>query len=172
MEFATEFKSKRLVAFPVQANDWSTLLEATTSSFFPKDLPLARITSKVQAQNWITSRINDWNNGFGYVWSIRQQCNLRMIGQISLFPRKSGFALAYWVSPEVWGKGFATEICRALIQHLKEVGYQGLIWAGAHDWNKASSSVLLKAGFNFTTKSECKFINGETAKITEHELEI
>ncbi|HRI64194.1 MAG TPA: GNAT family N-acetyltransferase [Polyangium sp.] len=75
------------------------------------------------------------------------------IGGIGLHPlddvhRKTA-ELGYWLGIAHWGRGFATEAVRAIVEY----GFSQLplerIQAGVYDWNEASSRVLLKANFQF-----------------------
>jgi RimJ/RimL family protein N-acetyltransferase len=55
--------------------------------------------------------------------------------------------LGYWLGPRFWGRGFATEAARALVEHVfattEVVRIEGRVFA----WNPASCRVLEKAGF-------------------------
>jgi RimJ/RimL family protein N-acetyltransferase len=58
--------------------------------------------------------------------------------------------LGYWLGAAFWGKGFATEAARAVIDHaFGELGH-GTLLAGARVSNPASRRVLQKCGFQWT----------------------
>ena len=58
--------------------------------------------------------------------------------------------IGYWLGVPFWGKGYATEAARALIDHaFGELGYDRLL-AGARVSNPASRRVLEKCGFQWT----------------------
>ncbi len=58
--------------------------------------------------------------------------------------------IGYWLGVAFWGKGYATEAARALIDHaFGELGYDTLL-AGARVSNPASRRVLQKCGFQWT----------------------
>ena len=58
--------------------------------------------------------------------------------------------IGYWLGVPFWGKGFATEAARALIDHaFGELGYDVLV-GGARVSNPASRRVLQKCGFEWT----------------------
>jgi RimJ/RimL family protein N-acetyltransferase len=58
--------------------------------------------------------------------------------------------IGYWLGVPFWGKGYATEAARALIDHaFTDLGYEHLL-AGARVSNPASRRVLEKCGFQWT----------------------
>jgi RimJ/RimL family protein N-acetyltransferase len=58
--------------------------------------------------------------------------------------------LGYWLGVPYWGRGYATEAVRALIDHaFAELGHDAL-QAGARVTNPASRRVLEKCGFQWT----------------------
>ena len=163
MKFATSFNSLRFVLSPIKKEDSIVLFEAVTSESFPVQLPLAKLNTLDLANTWCTEKVEEWASNACYVWSCRQNVTSNLLGQITLVPQKDYLMLAYWVHPSHWGKGIATEMCRALIQHLSQSGYQGKIWAGVHNWNTKSESVLAKLGFELTNKSN-EEENGESTR--------
>jgi RimJ/RimL family protein N-acetyltransferase len=58
--------------------------------------------------------------------------------------------LGYWFGAPFWGKGYATEAARAIIDHaFADLGHNALL-AGARISNPASRRVLEKCGFQWT----------------------
>jgi RimJ/RimL family protein N-acetyltransferase len=58
--------------------------------------------------------------------------------------------IGYWLGVLFWGKGFATEAARAVVDHgFADLGYDTLL-AGARVSNPASRRVLEKCGFQWT----------------------
>ncbi len=58
--------------------------------------------------------------------------------------------IGYWLGVAFWGKGYATEAARAMIDHaFGALGYDTLL-AGARVSNPASRRVLEKCGFQWT----------------------
>jgi RimJ/RimL family protein N-acetyltransferase len=59
--------------------------------------------------------------------------------------------IGYWLGVAFWGRGYATEAARALIDHaFADLGYDALV-AGARVSNPASRRVLQKCGFQWTS---------------------
>jgi len=64
--------------------------------------------------------------------------------------REDGPELGYWLGVAYWGRGFATEAVRALIDHaFGDLEHETLI-SGARVNNPASRRVLEKCGFQWT----------------------
>jgi RimJ/RimL family protein N-acetyltransferase len=73
-----------------------------------------------------------------------------MIGSCGLGRRASGAVeLGYWISRAHWGRGFATEASRALIDIARALGIARLEASHFID-NPASARVLDKLGFEST----------------------
>lgn len=61
--------------------------------------------------------------------------------------------IGYAISPEEWGRGYATEVLRASIEALFEIGYER-IRAGYFENNEASHRVMLKCGMKDIDETE------------------
>ena len=72
------------------------------------------------------------------------------IGMCSVDLREDGPELGYWLGVPYWGRGFATEAARALIDHaFGDLEHETLI-SGERVNNPASRRVLEKCGFQWT----------------------
>jgi RimJ/RimL family protein N-acetyltransferase len=72
------------------------------------------------------------------------------IGICSITPRDDAFELGYWYGAPYWGRGYATEAARAVIDHaFGDLGHEALL-SGARVTNPASRRVLEKCGFQWT----------------------
>jgi RimJ/RimL family protein N-acetyltransferase len=74
----------------------------------------------------------------------------RPIGMCSVEPRDDGFELGYWYGAPHWGRGFATEAARAVIDHAFADLEHEALQSGARVTNPASRRVLEKCGFQWT----------------------
>lgn len=73
-----------------------------------------------------------------------------VIGSCGLELRRDLPEIGYWLGVPYWGKGYATEAVRALIDHaFDELGHDALV-AGARVNNPASRHLLEKCGFQWT----------------------
>jgi RimJ/RimL family protein N-acetyltransferase len=71
----------------------------------------------------------------------------QLVGSCGLGRRPSGAVeMGYWIAKPFWGRGYATEACRALIDIARTLGLTSL--EGSHFLdNPASARVLEKLGF-------------------------
>jgi RimJ/RimL family protein N-acetyltransferase len=74
----------------------------------------------------------------------------RVIGACGIDPREDGPELGYWLGASFWGRGYATEAARALIDYaFADLSWETL-FAGARVSNPASRRVLEKCAFQWT----------------------
>lgn len=86
------------------------------------------------------------------IWAVFAKEDLRYVGYAGIFPRptkKEDWEFVYFLNQNAWGKGYATEIARRLV----EFAFQDLnlpqVFATVDDEHAASIRVLKKAGMNF-----------------------
>jgi len=80
-------------------------------------------------------------------------------GMIGLdFGNDEGPEIGYWLGVAHWGKGFATEAVRAVIDHAFEDHGIDELFAGARVTNPASRRVLEKCGFQWTGVQLYRFV--------------
>jgi RimJ/RimL family protein N-acetyltransferase len=72
----------------------------------------------------------------------------RAIGAVSLERRADRLTLGYALAPAVWGRGFATEAVRAIVDVAFELTAAAAIEASVRPENLASRRVVEKAGFS------------------------
>ena len=71
-----------------------------------------------------------------------------LVGGIGLSPKDTGYCeLMYWIGFEYWGKGFATESCFGLFDHVKILTPHKKFKALVYKGNTVSTKVLEKIGF-------------------------
>ncbi len=59
------------------------------------------------------------------------------------------YVFGYWLTPDAWGRGLATEAGRAYLDHILDTRRPRRIEAAVYGWNPASGHVLEKLGFEF-----------------------
>jgi RimJ/RimL family protein N-acetyltransferase len=101
------------------------------------------------ARRWVASRVDWWHAGRGVTLAIGERTSPeRLIGTVSLrrFVRDRRAELGYWLSAATWGRGYATEATRAIV----DLGFRELdlarIYAQVLVGNTASTRVLEKLG--------------------------
>ena len=96
----------------------------------------------------INEWINEYSNG-SYNWVVELKDNHEIIGNISVFElrkKHNNCELGYVFGSKFWGKGYATETLKIVIEYLiKECNFH-LVEAKHHASNPVSGRVMEKAG--------------------------
>lgn len=86
------------------------------------------------------------------IWAAFAKTDGRYIGHCGIHLRpnnKEDWEFVYFLKPEEWGKGFATEIAKNLIEYGFEELNLTEVFATVDDDHESSIHVLEKAGMNF-----------------------
>ena len=104
------------------------------------------------AQQWLSERCARWADGTGIVFAVctPDAANPRgnLVGAVGLHgdPSQKRLEVGYWIGAPFWGKGYATEAARAVV----DFGFRDLGMHRIHAYhfmgNDASGRVLEKAG--------------------------
>lgn len=81
--------------------------------------------------------------------------------------------IGYWIARPHWGKGYATEAARGVIEIARMLGHERLV-AGHFSDNPASGKVLRKLGFRQTGQIRRRFSRARGCEVpsVEYELEL
>jgi RimJ/RimL family protein N-acetyltransferase len=71
----------------------------------------------------------------------------RLIGGVGLMRAEGALELGYWISPDYWGLGFATEAAEAVVNMARHGLRRQRLTARHFIDNPASANVLRKLGF-------------------------
>lgn len=86
------------------------------------------------------------------IWAIFEKAKLQYVGHAGIYPRpakKEDWEFVYFLKPDAWGKGFATEIAKSIIEYGFEKLNLPEVLATVDDDHSASIHVLKKAGMKF-----------------------
>jgi len=135
--------------------DKFAIFDALQSPLFPRQIPLGQINSLEDVQRWLERCRQLPLENRGNSWIITAWETQTIVGQITLSLRRESehLALAFWIHPDYWDCGYATEAAeRVVLFAFKEMGAKS-IWAAAATWNQASQRVLEKLGFEFQNEN-------------------
>ena len=83
-------------------------------------------------------------------WPIFELSSKDLIGCCGLRPyRKNKYEIGFHLRPQFWGKGYATEAAKAVIDYAFSVLKAEALFAGHNPNNIASSKILVKLGFRY-----------------------
>ena len=104
-----------------------------------------------------------------YRYAITLKDSGELIGGIDVVKYTNGVPeIGYCLARKYWNKGYMTEACKALINHLFEAGFKQ-ITIRAEERNIASNRVIEKCGFKFV-KKETQIIENRSIIINCYEL--
>jgi ribosomal-protein-alanine N-acetyltransferase len=133
-------RTRRLTLRPLGLRDAARIAELAG------DWDIARMTARIPypysvrlAEEWI-AEINDTECVLGIVH------RFRLIGCCGYVPDEQSADIGYWIGKPWWGRGFATEAARALIDHCFDRGFERVTCGHFAD-NPASGRVIAKLGF-------------------------
>lgn len=72
--------------------------------------------------------------------------------------------VGYWIEPDYWGRGYATEALRGVLSLARVIGHRRIVSRHAAD-NPASGRVLRKAGFHPTGRARAFHSLGRSARV-------
>jgi RimJ/RimL family protein N-acetyltransferase len=142
MERDCDMRSQRLSYRPLEAADASRIAALVG------DWDIARMTARIphpysliDADLWIASI-----GGDEFVRGV--ELNGQLIGAVGYIEGEDGQAeIGYWIGKPWWGRGFATEAARSLMEHcFDNAGFRRLTCGHFID-NPASARVITKLGF-------------------------
>ncbi len=161
------FETERLLVRKLTISDKDAFFQLESN---PKVLQYAtgEVKTFVEAENDLNNLIKKYKtpkNDF-WIYAIEQKSDSNFIGTLALVKDDEDDEIGYRFIEDYWGKGFATEICEALIPYCKSLGMKKII-GYVVDENQASAKILER--FNF--KIVKKFIS-EDIKLPETKYEL
>ncbi len=120
--------------------------------------------SMEDTRDFLRYAVDGWRAGKDYSFSIRNKKTNRMIGSCGLLNDAGKIQFGYILSPTHWGQGFATEVCRKLMEVVKGLPEVYRVSTFVDCDNLASARVLLKSGLIEEARLEkwFKFVNQDS----------
>ena len=140
-------RTERLVLCPVTADDHAILLAHWAGPDVRRFLFDGAILSAAEITGAIENSTRDFGRaGYG-LWLIHQKGGTDLVGTAGLRPLEDlGLEIFYSLAPGSWGRGYATEAARAVLEH--SLGPAGLpeVLAEVDEGNTASIAVIERLG--------------------------
>jgi ribosomal-protein-alanine N-acetyltransferase len=142
------------------AGVFAILGDARTVEHNPSD----RVQDCGEAAELVTRWLHHWEeNGFGY-WCVREIGSDRIIGYSGvkrmLVRGSPVLNLVYRFTPDVWGRGFATEAAAAVVSRVVGDMPTETVVARVRPDNLPSQNVALKAGLQRDVPMDCEGEDG------------
>ncbi|MFI4976219.1 MAG: GNAT family N-acetyltransferase [Caulobacterales bacterium] len=140
--------TERLTLRPFTAGDAPRVLEIDSNWNVMRMQREAEFPATAHSvQSWLANHEPDWRAGTAYRFAI--WTDGRLIGCCDTDCIEAGVGdFGYWLDEAAWGRGYATEAARAVLDFaFGPVGLAALNSGCAHD-NPASARILEKLGFH------------------------
>ncbi len=143
-------RTERLLLRPAWPEDAAPLVEAIGHE------AIARMVARVphpyrhaDAEQWLAQPRGATEPRF-MITALDREAAPVLIGGIAIIAGDTGHELGYWLTPSAWGRGYATEAGRAVIDMARHALPIDRLGAWHFADNPASGHVLTKLGFRPT----------------------
>ena len=139
--------TERLVLRPVTPQDHAVLLAHWILPDVRRFLFDGEALSAAEVTDTIEDSVRDFHeSGYG-IWIIQEEHRAGLVGTTGLRPLDDlGLEIFYSLAPGSWGKGYATEAARAVVEHaLVKLGLPEVL-AEIDEDNAASVAVVRRIG--------------------------
>ena len=144
MNFIT---TERLEIRQFSEADTAEYVEIMTNPAVTKYLGTGKDMSEEDVKKSLSYYKSVWDKGYG-VFAVKETESGNIIGHCGIRPINDGrIEILYAYTPDVWGKGYATEAGKAVIAYAKEHFNLKEVIAMSYPQNKASIAVIKKMGF-------------------------
>ena len=145
-----QLRTERLTLRPFEVSDAGRVTEIGSDWDVARMLRMAPWPTDVELnREWLGSHPAEWRAGTAYRFAIVHRGRLIGCVDIDEFERGEG-VLGYWLERRAWGRGFASEAARAVVDFaFNRLQWRHLRSGHAFD-NAASGLVLRKLGFEPT----------------------
>jgi RimJ/RimL family protein N-acetyltransferase len=103
-------------------------------------------TEVSQAADFMEACEKGWTHGTEFTWLITIKPDGLPVGAVSCFPDGQRAEIGYVLNRQYWGKGYATEAARRVMEWMFDDGAVWRVWASCDVDNLASARVLDKIG--------------------------
>ncbi|MGY8815906.1 MAG: GNAT family N-acetyltransferase [Gammaproteobacteria bacterium] len=173
IDLNTILTTKRLTLRSTSSSDIDLVWSATRFEGFNNGMTWEPPESKEELVPMIQKNIDAWLEGNAYIFAIELIDSALPIGRVVIRKDSSPsvWNIGYWIHPDHWNNGYATEAAREIINFgFSELNATSLTTAHAIS-NTASKKVIEKLGFKFTRENPRGYIkSGEP--VAEYEYVI
>lgn len=141
-------RTQRLLLRPIWAEDWQDILSGISDEGVVRNLARAPWPYSAQDARDFAGRAHDARLP-SFLAILPSPNGQMVVGCAGLALDGDNVELGYWIARQYWGRGFATEAARGVMEIARLIGHRQLI-AGHFTDNPASGRVLRKLGFQPT----------------------
>lgn len=162
--------TQRLLLRPAWPEDWKGVLEAIADEGIVRNLARAPWPYDEAAARFFVELPQDERLPH---FLVVESGSGRIIGSAGMGEHDGQPEIGYWFARDAWGRGYAAEAARGVVEVAKLLGHRRLV-AGHFVDNPASGKVLRKAGFVPTgcIGKRHSLARGEQVASIEYELDL
>ena len=149
------FETERLRLRPPRQSDLENIYRLGSSSTVMRYISKGKTLSFEEAKADLKKRIEGSTNIFGY-WIAEEKHSDNFIGWMALkrLDQTDDIEVGYRLLEEHWGKGYATEGSKKLLEYAFQTLTLPKVVAVALKENKASTRVMEKLGMKYTREGQ------------------
>lgn len=141
-------ETSRLVLRRPQREDAPAIFEYGSDPEVTRLMDWRTHTAVSNAADFTEASEKRWTDGTEFTWLITIKPDGVVVGAISSSFNEHRATIGYVLSRRHWGKGYATEAARRVMEWLFDDGAVWRVWATCDVENIASAHVLEKIGMN------------------------
>jgi RimJ/RimL family protein N-acetyltransferase len=166
-------RSERLFLRPGWPEDWQEVHAGIADEAIVRNLASAPWPYGAEDARGFAARAQDQRYPHFFITLPTAAEPARIIGCIGLDPVGDAVDLGYWIAREHWGRGYASEAARAVLELAEMLGHRRITASHFVD-NPASGRVLRKLGFQPTGRTAMRHSKGRggSAEAVEYALEL
>ena len=145
-----ELNSERLTIRLLRSTDAAFIVELLNTEGFIQNIGDRQVRTLTQAEDKIANAYSAEYPSHG-LFAVELKASGQVIGTVSYLKRDhlEYDDIGYAFLPEFWGKGYATEATKLMLDHKLALGIKQ-IWGVVNSDNKASIKLLERLGFHTT----------------------
>jgi [ribosomal protein S5]-alanine N-acetyltransferase len=162
--FPAQLKTKRLLLRRCQPDDARAIAQILSNPAVQQQLLMVPENYRLQdAHEWIQHAEKAYSNQTELIFSVISKEQNELIGNagIHLNASKTEAEIGYWLAESCWGKGYATELARALVNCALTLPNITKLFATTAVNNTGSQRVLEKIGFKYSHEAKRKAVSGK-----------
>ncbi len=163
-------ETERLILRPLTAADAEDVFEWVGDPVVNRYMPYALYDNVGQVGEWISTITDDYNH-FGF--ELKSTGKVIGSGDVGFDSERGAYRLGYNINREFWGRGYATEASKAMIQWAHET-LGACSFTACHALaNPASGKVIQNCGFRFEKYGQySRFDGSETFEAAFYSLHL
>ena len=148
-------RTENLLLRPIWPDDLDEFVALLNDERVAKNIGIKQLPDTVEVAREIISRPRERLLPHAFIY-LRSEKGLKLIGGIGLGRNENDTELGYWIAPQYWGLGYASEAVDAMLEHCWMLGHDRIVAIHFSD-NEATSRVLEKAGFAATEEARMRY---------------